>query len=176
MAILTTDIKCYLSGGAGNSNPSLSLGGVRSSTEMDLVTLLNNLWDDVSGSEASAGDAEVRCVYIYNAHATLTLQNPVIWLSTDVVDTGHITIQLGLDPAGVGDGSTTGVATTVADEGTMPTGVTFSKPTSKATGLVLGDLGPGQCRAVWVKRTIAASTPAANSVSYIVRAEGDTAA
>ena len=39
-----------------------------------------------------------------------------------------ITLELGFDPAGVGDGVTTGVTQTLPDNTTVPTGVTFSNP------------------------------------------------
>ena len=66
-------------------------------------------------------------------------------------------MELGLDIAGVGDGVTTGVATTIATEDLVPANVVFSVPTP-STGLVIGDLGSGEVHALWVKRVVPVST------------------
>jgi hypothetical protein len=63
----------------------------------------------------------------------------------------------------------------LANEKTAPSGVTFTRPTSKATGLALGDLPAGQYRGVWIRRTIEEDAgPINDSGSF--RVEGDTAA
>lgn len=178
MAIVTADIQYRLSGGAGNTNPNASLGGVISATAVNLATPLNNLFDDITGDENAASDVEYRCVYVRNNHATLTWQNVVAWLSADVA--GGAALAIGLDNAGNGDGSATGVAATVATEGTAPgtgtPGVTaFSAPTTKAAGLAIGNLAPGQARAIWFRRS-AANTAAINNDGGTLRCEGDTAA
>lgn len=48
-----------LTGGASNSDPDASLGGVMSNTEIS-GTALNNLFDDVSPDEATSGSTEYR--------------------------------------------------------------------------------------------------------------------
>ena len=40
MAIVAGDLKIYLSGGAGNSDPNASLGGIISSTEVQTIRLI----------------------------------------------------------------------------------------------------------------------------------------
>ena len=69
-------------------------------------------------------------------------------------------VSLGLDPAGVGDGVTTGVATTIVLETDVPAGVTFSAPTTAATGINAGTLTVGQVYAFWIKREVIAETRA----------------
>ena len=54
-----------LSGGASNSDPNASLGGTHSSVALS-GTAMNNLFDDVSSGEASAGDTEYRAIDITN--------------------------------------------------------------------------------------------------------------
>jgi len=174
MAIATTDIKKRLSGGANNADPNASLGGVKSSTEL-APAAANNLFDDVSGAESSAGDIEYRCLYIHNAHATLTLQNAKVWIGANTPSPGS-DVAIGLDPAGVGDGSSTGVAATIADENTAPTGVAFSAAADEANGLAVGDIPPGESIAVWIRRTISAGAAAYNNDSMQLNWSGDTAA
>jgi hypothetical protein len=95
----------------------------------------------------------------------------VVWVSAETP--GGVNIAIGLDPAGVGNGSTTGVATTVANENTAPAGVTFSTPTSKGTGLAITDLAPGTGRAIWLRRT-ATNSAAIDNDSATLSFEGDT--
>lgn len=171
MPIVETDIQYRLSGGAANADLDASLGGIMSSTAADLATPANNAWDDVPGSEAAAGRTEYRCFYVRNGHASLTLQDAYVELTTQ----SQAAVAIGLDPAGIGDGATTGVATTVANETTAPTGVTFSA-VNAGDRLTIGDLGPGQAIAVWEKRIVEAGEAIKNTDQRAWTAGGDTAA
>ena len=162
MPIVSADIQYRLSGGAANSSAAASLGGAKSSTAVP-----SGLFDDVTSAESSAGDTEYRCFYVHNNHGSLSLQNAVIWISANTTG-NRIAI-------GVGSAAINGTEQTVADEQTAPTSVTFSQPASKGAGLSLGTIPAGQHKAVWIRRTIAASTGASND-TYTIRAEGDTAA
>lgn len=162
MPIISTEIQYRLSGGAANSNANASLGGAKSTASVP-----TGLFDDVSGSESAAGDIEYRCFYVHNNNGTLTLQNPVIWIDTNTTG-NRIAIA-------VGSSAVNGTEQTVANENTAPSGVTFSQPANKGAGLALGNIPAGQHRAVWIRRTIAAATPASND-TYNLRVEGDTAA
>lgn len=172
MPIASTDIDYHLSGGGTNTDPNASLGGIISSTQI-VDASLNNLFDDVSGTESANGDTEYRCMYVKNAHATLTLQNARVYIASDSTS-ADTSIEIALDGAGVGDGSTTGVAETVANESTAPTGETFSAPTSGAP-LSIGDIGPGQCQAIWVKRIVAAGAAALATDATTITVTGETA-
>lgn len=174
MAIQSADILYQLSGGNGNADPNASLGGIISGTDV-LDAFANNLFDDVSGDESAAGDVEYRCFYIVNSHGTLTWQNVVVWIGTETPDT-ETQLDIGLDAAGVGDGSTTGVATTIATESDAPAGAAFTHNTSKATGLNVGNIPAGEAVAVWLRRTVTAGAAAYNNDYGIIRAEGETAA
>lgn len=161
MAIISTDIKYYLSGGATNTDPALSLGGIVSTTEV----AANALFDDVSSAEASAGDTEYRCVYAKNTHATLTLQVAKIFIQANTTG-NRIAIALG------GEGKN-GTAETVANESTAPVGEVFTQPVDYAGGLALGDVAPGETFPVWVRRTIPAAAGAATD-TYTLRVQGET--
>ena len=114
----------------------------------------NELFDSVKRYESHFGDTEYRCFFVTNTHLTETMWDIKIFINSQPVSKVD-TLQMGLDPASVGDGFTTGVAVTVADENTAPAGVTFSIPT-KLNPLVIGDLAPLKCKAVWVKRIVPA--------------------
>lgn len=162
MPIISTEIQYRLSGGAANANANASLGGAKSSSAVPVT-----LFDDVSGAESAAGDIEYRCIYVHNNNATLVLQNAVVWIDAN---TPGSRIAIGL-----GTSAVNATEQTVADEQTAPAGVAFSQPATKNAGINLGNIPAGQHRAVWIRRTIAAATPASND-TYNLRVEGDTAA
>ncbi|MCP4545509.1 MAG: hypothetical protein GY835_03450 [bacterium] len=119
---------------AGELTVDVTKAGLPGSAVDEVVTIstaLNEFYDDILSAEALAGDTEYQCICLKNMDSvTHTLK---IWHSN--TDTGGAEMSLGLDVAGVGDGSTTGVAATIADEGTAPAGVTFSSPVTEASGL-----------------------------------------
>lgn len=146
MAISSTDIVYRLSGGAGNSAAATSLGGVKSSVAAGI------LFDTVSKEECTSGLTDYRCVYIHNASTADTL-NAKLWISN--ANGVQVTSGLGTSPAG-------GTEQTINADTVAPIGVTFTPARSLADGLVLGAIGPGQGRAVWLCRTIPAGTAAGN--------------
>lgn len=164
MPIASADIKYRLSGGAANADPLVSLGGAKSSVDAG-----SNLLDPVSSSEALAGDIEYRCYYIHNAHATLTLENAVAWISANT-PSADTTIDIG-----VGTSAVNGTEQTVANENTAPAGVTFLAAATEGAAVALGNIPPSQHRAVWIRRTINAATAATNDTATLV-AKGETQA
>jgi hypothetical protein len=85
MPIVASDIKFRLSGGASNTDPNAALGGAMSTAGGGLITtdVLNNVWDNVSGAEASAGDIEYRAIFIENGHGSITLTGAKVWVSSN---------------------------------------------------------------------------------------------
>lgn len=168
MPITSTDLKFRLSGGAANSNPNASLGGAKSSTEIG--TGLHNLFDQVGSAETTSGDTEYRCFYVHNAHATLALENAVIYIQSNT-PSGDTSVEIA-----VGSAAVNGTEQTVANESTAPTGVTFSSAANLGAALALGNIPAGQHRAVWVKRIVNAGAAAYNDDQATLRVQGDTAA
>ena len=180
MAITATDIlfKFSVVAAAGNTTAgtaATSLGDQISTTQITDATL-NNLFDDVSGDENAASNIEYRCIFVHYAHATLTWQTVVVWLSAEV--SGGATCEIAIDDlAASAIGAAVAQADVIADEDTAPgAGVgTFSAPTTKATGLSLGNIAAGYCRAIWIKRS-ATNSAALDNDGVTCRFEGDTAA
>lgn len=164
MPIVSGDIIYRLSGGAGNSDPNASLGGIKSSTAMG-----SNLLDDVSSVESAAGDVEYRAFYVHNAHATLTMENAVCWIQANTPSADD-TLDIGL-----GTSAVNGTEQTVANESTAPSGVTFTAAANEGAAIALGNIPPGEHRAVWVRRTINAAA-AASSDTATLRVKCDTQA
>lgn len=180
MAIVTADILLKLSvktGTAGNTTagtPAGSLGKYISTTVVS-ATALNNLFDDVTGQENFDSDVEYRCIFVHNNHATLTLQNTVAYISTQVA--GGATAAIAVDSvASSALGATAAQALEVADENTAPAGpLAFSAPSTRATGLALGNIAAGSVKAVWIRRTAANSAALTNDGLTLI-VSGDTAA
>lgn len=176
MAITAADIEWRYSvktGSAGNSTAGTaagSLGKYMSLTEV----VFGDLFDDVTGDENASSDVEYRCIFVYNDHATLTYQNSVVWIDSQQAGGTDLAIAIDGLPASP-KGQTTAQADEVADEGTAPTGETFTAPTTKATGLSLGNIPAQQCRAIWIRRT-ANNTGAVNNDGGTIKVAGDTAA
>lgn len=170
---ITNEPKFYLSvktGSAGASTagtPAGSLGKYVSTTPITTATA-NNLFDDVSGAEAAAGDVEYRCVFIQNDHATLTLQNCQVALASQTAGGGDIAIAL--DGTAISaKGSASAQAAEVVDEQTAPTGAG-----AFGTGaLNVGNLGPGQVKGIWLRRTVTAGASATND-GAILNWSGDS--
>lgn len=169
MAIVASDIKLYLSGGGSNTDPNAALGGAISSTQITDDTV-QNLFDNVSGTESAAGVTEYRCFYVKNTHGTLTLQSSVIWIETQTPSTDS-SIEIALGTAAI-----SGTEQTVANEGTAPTGTTFTALTGSGNALTIGDLAAGAYKAIWVKRIITAGAAAYDNDSVVIKVRGDTAA
>lgn len=165
MPVASTDIKTYLSGGASNAVPAASLGGAKSSTEISQVSTLNNLFDDVSDTEAASGDTEYRCIYITNTNGSSALSSAAVYIASNT-PSSDTAVQIGLDPAG------TGTATTIANENTAPAGVTFSSAANSGAALAIGTLGAGQSVGLWIKRAVDADAAAAASDPVSIRVTG----
>lgn len=160
MPITSGEIEFRLSGGAANADPLLSLGGAKSSVSVTPSAL----FDAVSGAESDGGDTEYRCIYVHNADPSLTMYGAKVWIESE----SHAYHAIALGGEGLN-----GTAETVGTEGTAPSGEAFSSPASEGAGLSLGDIPTGQHYPLWIRRTIAASTPAA-SVTFTLRVKCDS--
>lgn len=191
MAIVAGDLVKYLTGagsdGGAQSSPDSSLGSYRSSTTIT-TGVDNNLFDDVSGAEALAGDTNYRCFCIKNTHGTLALTDAKIWVSADDANS-DTTYYLAIERPSVS--LTAGaVQGPVASESTAPTvnagnctdWYLSSAINSYANGIAINlgsgtvDLEPGELIFVWVKRVIGSSASSASGISFTVTITGDTAA
>jgi hypothetical protein len=178
MAITATDIlfKFSVTAAAGDTTAGTaagSLGDQISTTQITDATL-HNLFDQVSGDENAASESEYRCFFVHNNHGTLTWENVVAWLSAEVA--GGAAAAISIDTTGVTPkGQASAQAKQIANEDTAPATQTFSSPTTKATGLSIGNIAPGSVCGIWVRRTTA-NTAAVDNDGVTIRCEGDTAA
>lgn len=171
MPIVAADIKAKLSGGAANADPNASLGGAMSTTEIDFTTTLHNLFDKITGDQASAGHTDYRCLYVENKHATLTWEEVKLWIQVQTPSI-HSHVEIALAAAGKN-----GTAELLADETTAPSGgESFETPTDKPNALDMTNMAPDDFWPIYVKRVIQTGASAYDNDGTVLRAEGDTAA
>lgn len=150
MAIVAGDLRLYLTGGAGNANPALSLGGVISTTAFTDATLAN-LFDNVSPADALAGCTHYRALSFKNASAEIAY-GAVVYISQETTS-ADTTVEIAYDSTGT---------QSIVDEDTAPVGLSFSTPLSLGAGIALGDVAAAGVRRLWFKRIV---SPAAAQAS-----------
>lgn len=144
MAIVAGDLKLYLTGGAANADPLLSLGGVASSVQFTDATL-DKLFASVSPAEAAAGSVKYRALSFKNTSA-FTAYAAAIFIAQETTSAGT-TVALAFDSTGT---------QSIVNEDTAPTGLTFSTPLSLATAIALGDVAAAGVARIWFRRTTSA--------------------
>lgn len=166
MSVIAADFVTRLSGGATNAVGDASLGGVKSATAAS--TAIDALFDATTAAQAAAGRIEYRCVYLHNSNAADTMTSAVCFIlaNTPLVGT---TIDIG-----VGTAAVNATEQTIANETTAPTGVTFSAPTTAATGLALGNIPFGQHHAIWLRRTVTAGSASSANDTYTIEYQAET--
>lgn len=177
MPVASSDVLLKYStkvGAAGNANAGTaagSLGKYISTTQITDATL-NNLFDDISGTENAASTVDYRCIFVHNAHGSIQWQSVVAYLLSEVA--GGANIAIGVDPtAATVIGSAPVQAVEVANETTAPAGVSFSSPVTSGTGIALGNIDAGKCRAIWIRRTATVSA-ALNNDGVTLRFQGNS--
>ncbi len=89
-----------------------------------------------------------RCVYV---QSSVSADDVKVWIQADTPD-ANTTIALGWAAAGVGV-----TESGIANESTVPSGVTFASPASRVAAADGGDFTTGQFRALWIRFRIAAN-------------------
>lgn len=154
---MAASIQLRLTGGAGNSNPNASLGGVMSSVQVS-GTPMNNLFDNVSPEEAAAGDVEYRAIDLYNDGDAAATE---VRAYLDPVTTSPKTeVDLGLDAT----------TQTVGNEGTAPGGVSFSHYTS-GNKLSITDIAASSSKRLWLRRTVTEGAANLNNDTCTLKVE-----
>jgi hypothetical protein len=179
MAIEQSDLEFYYTGAgshaAAQTDPDASFGSYRSNSIIP-DSADNNVFDDVSGAEASAGDTEYRAIAFCNNHGSLPLTDCVVWIQ---VDTGNGEDDIALHVEAPSN-ETNGNIEDIGTEDTEPGTPSWSDATTKGTGtdcpLTDNEVGNGEWFGIWIRRVISASAGAAAAEAVTIRVEGDTAA
>lgn len=141
-------------------------------TESISPVSLHNVFNLVSGIERVSGKTKYRCIYARNMSLTDTAINPTLFIPKDTVSS-TTTLYAGFDiDAGIGDGTGSGVAQSIANEATAPTGILFTQATDPSKGVRFGeDIPPGKTMVIWLKLIIFLNTAAAkmDGTSIVLR-------
>lgn len=150
-----------LTGGASNADPALALGGVHSSVALS-GTAMNNLFDDVSPAEATAGDTEYRAIDITN---TGDAAGTVVKIFMDPETSSPSTqLDMGIEASPLGS------TLSIANESTAPAGVTFAHYNT-GSKLALPDIAAAAYCRVWVRRVVSAAAPNTSNDSGTLKVE-----
>lgn len=137
------------------SNPSGSnLGGEMNEAEIAEEIYLHNAFPMVQESETITGVRDYQGLYILNTHPVVTAKGLVMF--SEGTSNSSTSMKFGVDPAGVGDGTTFGVAQVIDNKETTPDGVIWKngKNRTDPNALVLPDIPKNRAVLVWFERTI----------------------
>ena len=123
------------------------LGGAATGTAVS-ATALNNIYDDVDATEASAGDTEYRAIDVYNT-GDATATSVEIYMSSATTST-DTQLDMGVESTHLN------VTTSTANESTAPAAVTFANRTSGAS-LAIDSIPAAEYARVWLRRVVSAS-------------------
>lgn len=124
-------------------------------SDITIANATEEVFDNVSALESLAGDVEYRCLYIKNTHATDVAYDVRVWVKSQPV--GPDELDIALDSGGK-NVQAIGPLTTEEDGSSLLTGLAFTRPSTQATGLSIGNLSAGDYYAFWIRRTVAAET------------------
>lgn len=169
MPIDASEILLRLSGGAGNTLPASSLGGVMSTSTVIADNTANNLFDKITGAESTAGRTDYRGFYVLNNDGALTLEDAGLYVDSETTH-GTVDVEFGLALEGLNV-----TMDTISTETEAPSpAVTFSDANGVGNRLVLGNIPFGQRYGIWAKRVIPAGTAAKTDYTVVIKVVGDT--
>jgi hypothetical protein len=166
-AISSSEIKVYLSGGVGNTDPNSALGGAISTTEMTDDSL-HNLFAKVGAAEAAAGSIKYRGIYVKNTNGTLTYESALAYISSQTTSP-DTSIKIA-----VADEGQNATIQTIANEDTAPVGEVFSTAAGVGNGLSLSNMAAGTYIGIWVERTVTAGASAFGADTAIIGFRGES--
>jgi len=179
MPLSSLDIVFYYTNNASQATNTLSLGGsISSNTIPDNVA--NNIFDDVTGDEASTGDTEYRAIAVKDTNSSYDMLNAKVYITGYTrAGSGYDTISFALEKV---TGTTIQL---VADESTAPNTVRFTTPVGVANWTVegapsatlsYGTLTAGNWFGLWLRRQVPAGATAYSNRSCTIMIECDTTA
>jgi hypothetical protein len=188
MGVTAADIKWYLTGassdGGAQADPDAALGNYRSSTEITNDSI-ENLFDNVTGSEATSGDIEHRCICVKNENGSSENWYNVKFFIQTNTPSGDSSIEFAVEAPE--DGNSNGSAQTIGDESTAPTvgtgsvsawdsGTTYDDGVGVNQGAHDANLDAGELIFLWLKRSISSGASAYDADSVVMRAQGEATA
>lgn len=157
-AIVAGDIQwrfTTVAGAAGDTLANTTVGtflGKYAATSVWAGGGVNDLFADISGADNAASVIDYAGLAILNNNGANIAQNSVIYISSEVA--GGAACAVGVDTtAASAKGAAGAQLLTIANKNTAPAAVAFSSPTTIGTGLSMGNIGTGQVKGMWVRRS-----------------------
>jgi hypothetical protein len=140
---MASNLFFHYTGGAGNDDPDLSLGGTGSS-EVLAVTALNNLFDNVDPDEIETGDlVEYRAIDLVNDGDALAKHVQFYFTKTPNVES---LVEVWFDVTGT---------QSIVNETTEPVGASGNWTTPEyASKMTFDNMAIGATYRLWIKRTV----------------------
>jgi hypothetical protein len=179
-AIVASDIVWRYSvktGSAGNTTASSAAAslGTYISTTVVATSGGNELFPDITGAQNAASQVDYVGVVVYNSNTANSYQSAVVYLSSEVA--GGASIAVAADSTATSALGSSSAQMLTATSSTAPggsiTGLTYSSPTTAATGVALSSIPATQVKGFWVRRT-AANTAALSGDGVTLATSGDT--
>jgi hypothetical protein len=157
MAVSVSDIEFRYSNPEASAGSQLSqiyghksLGGFMALTKLPGLSA-HELFSAITGLENANLAADYAAIFVLNKNQTDTATNVGIWI--DVAQVDGVDLALGVDPTVASRfDSQVPQARTTSSKRVAPVGVVFSAAPNEAGAVVIGTLGPGQCRCIWIRR------------------------
>lgn len=181
-AIVASDIVTRYSvttGAAGDTtvgSATTSLGKYASNTAWTGGTI-NDLFDNISGTENANSIIDYRGIAILNNNAANVFENPAIFISAETA--GGASIALAIDSIAASPKGQAGAQMLqIANETTAPAGpLTYFTFTTYATalagGLATANIGIANVKGIWIRRS-AANSAALSNDGFTLGITGDT--
>lgn len=164
----------YYSGGPGNTDPSLCLGGARGGTIQQ--DTLGSLIETIIGSVAQAGGDYYVDIYARNTHGAATDPATRLFVPQQPTNTAgapvpSVTVRAAVPVQAAGADLPVRASLT-----TPPPGVVFTSAADFASGDPYGDLGPGQARGIHLHFHVAPGAPRVDDGAFFeIAVDSETA-
>lgn len=123
---------------------------------LEVSTPSNELFDDILAGDAATGITKNRCLYLRNDHGSESLVQFFLYIASQTP--GADMISIAVETSKVGDGSSTGVAITIADEEDSTNqldSLTFTSPSDLATAINVSEtIANGESIPIWIRCTV----------------------
>lgn len=153
-----------LSGGVDPGTPQRSLGLFVSTTAFS--TGISHLFNSVTADENASEKSAYRCFFIANNNPDTMLTGLRVWITSTSQD---VDVAIALDPYSPSPiHSPIPQASKTNNQFVAPYGVSFVYPTSNSDFLYIGNIAPGYCRALWIRRSSHMTKAARETQSSVI--------
>jgi len=181
MPITSSDLLYKYTGTAGTTNPETALGG---SLSLNTIPsgVANNIFDNVTGDEASSGIQHFRAIGIHNTIATH------VWMNTSIRVDGYTraasnndVIYFGVEKPSGTIGNPLGTISTIAAETVNP-GVSWTAEGAPSAWVAISgasftnSIGVDDWAGIWLQRSVPAGAAAFSNRACTVKVQGETSA